>query len=192
MSSSKREEGRLGQFITGFVAASQLLNRAATNGFLIEYVCLATSVIDAALRIGLILNHQLANKNDEILEDLLFQGEADEIISERVIYKRAIDDKIIDKALFTDLETLYKERNKVIHRYIISDITTKQVLEIGMKYERIVSVINECIRKLEDEQIELGIGMTRIGPNLPEGHLDQVSSTKHADSTLAKKLKQNL
>jgi hypothetical protein len=48
-------ETRIGQFMDGFVGAAELLQRAGQNGSFIEYICLAASVIDGSLRIGLIL-----------------------------------------------------------------------------------------------------------------------------------------
>lgn len=90
--------------MNGLAAAVQLLNRAGTNGFFIEYVCLATSVIDAILRIGIILKHQLKSRNNEIIDELLSQREEDKIISEREIYRKALKEGIITQALFAQLE----------------------------------------------------------------------------------------
>ena len=175
--------------MNGFVAAVQLLQRAGENGFSIEYIALAASVIDASLRIGLILKHQLETKTKDILEELLFQTDEDKIISERVIYKRSLKKKIISKELFEKLELLYQKRNRVIHRYIISGITTKEVLEIGIAYERIISSVNQAVKEIEEEQIKLGIGMTVAGsPSTPKGNLeeifDEMSSKKHDSPVL--------
>ena len=161
----------------GFAAATQLLKRAGDNGYIFEYVCLATAVIDATLRIGLILKNQLESKSKDIINELIFQKDEDKIVFEREIYKRAFKEGIITKDLFDKLDDLYTKRNRVIHRYVISEITTRQVLEIGIEYERIIPEISDRIKELEDKQIELGIGMTikhidsaraNLGPDFEE------------------------
>jgi uncharacterized protein YutE (UPF0331/DUF86 family) len=171
------EENKIAEFMAGFAAATQLLKRAGDNGYLFEYVCLATAVIDAALRIGLILKNQLKTKSKDIINQLIFQKDEDKIVFEREIYKRALKEGIITKNLFDKLEALYIKRNKIIHRYIISELTTKEVLEIGIEYGRIIPEISDRIEELEDKQIELGIGMTirhldaaraRLGPDFEE------------------------
>lgn len=179
--------------MNGLAAAVQLLSRAGTNGFFVEYVCLATSVIDAILRIGIILKHQLKSRNNEIIDELLFQSEEDKIISEREIYRKALKEGIITQALFDQLENLYRKRNKIIHRYIISDITTKHVLGIGMGYEKIIPKISNRIKELEERQIELGIGMTISDSDSTESQLksqlEEMIAEKHQNAILNRALK---
>jgi len=176
------------QFMNGFVAANQLLNRAGQNGFFIEFVCLATSIIDAMLRVGLILQHQIKNQTNEIPDELLYQGEEGKIVPEREIYRKAREQDIINDELFAQLKNLYKERNRVIHRYIISDITTNQVLDIGIQYEKIIPVISKEIGKLEEKQIKLGLGMTIAGSEVTKSQLDEMSYKKHHAPNLIKGL----
>lgn len=179
----------------GFVAATQLLQRAGEKGFFIEYTCLSASIIDGLLRIGLILKHQLETKTDEIDESLLYQTDEDKIIPERKIYQIALEKTIISQKLFDKLEELYKKRNRVIHRYIISDISTKEVLNIGIKYEETISLVSGAVKKLEEEQIETSIGMTKSGKDKPEPEedilkrLNEMSTKKHGDDFLDKALK---
>jgi len=180
-------------FMDGFTAAVQLVQRAGENGFFIEYTCLVASIIDGLLRIGLILQHQLETKSEEILDSLLFQSNEDKIISERQIFKMALDKKVIPEKLFNDLGDLYKQRNRVVHRYIISDVSTKDVLNIGIQYEQIKYLVSECVKKLEDGQIQIGVGMTRAGKNTPEENLlktlNEMSAKKHNDAVLNHALK---
>ena len=179
--------------MNGFAATAQLLQRAGKNGFFIEYTCLSASIIDGLLRIGLILKHQLETKTDDILDSLLYQSDEDKIISERKIYKLALKEEIISQELFDQLEILYKERNRVVHRYIISDISTKEVLNIGIQYEQIRYSVSAAVRKLEDEQIETGIGMTKAGENTAkeemENLLNEMSAKKHGSDILNHALK---
>jgi hypothetical protein len=55
---------------------------------------------------------------------------------------------------------LYDDRNRVIHRFIISEITLAEVEEIAYQYYKQQEAINKIIFDLEAEQITLGIGMT--------------------------------
>ncbi len=185
------DAGRLEQFMDGFAAASQLLSRAGHNGFLVEYVCLATSVIDAMLRIGLILQHQVKNQTDEILDELLFQDQGDKGIPEREIYREALKQHIINKELFDNLEELYQKRNRIVHRYIISDITTVQVLDIAIQYENIIPVVSKEIGELEKMQMKLGVGMTVTGPEVTRSHINEMMARKHCDPSLTREFQGN-
>ena len=179
------ENQRLESFMNGFVAAIQLLNRAGNNGFLVEYVCLATSVIDAILRIGIILEYQLKNKTDEVPEKLLYMDERDRIISEREVYRKSLEQGILDEKLFHRLNELYQGRNRVIHRYIISDITTRELLDIGIQYENIIPAISKQIAILEERQVRLGVGMTVTGSKVTKAQLDKMAANKHHDTNLS-------
>lgn len=183
-------ESRIGQFMDGFVAAAELLQRAAQNGFFIEYICLAASVIDGSLRIGLILQHQLKTQSSELLEELLLQTEADPIVSEREIYRRAALEGIIDGDLARKLEDLYTKRNRVVHRFIISELTTHEVLQIATEFEQTLPAVNAAVGALEARQVEHGIGMSRSGelPGLGR-RLGDMNAKKHGNPLLAKLLR---
>lgn len=179
--------------MNGFTATVQLLQRAGENGFFIEYICLSASIIDGILRMGLILKHQLERKTDDIFNSLLYQTDENKIISERKIYKLSLEKEIISQELFDQLEILYRERNRVVHRYIISDISTKKVLNIGIQYEQIRYSISAFIKKLEDEQIKTGVGMTKFEEDTLkveiENLLNEMSAKKHGSDILNHALK---
>ena len=184
---------KLVRFMNAFAAASQLLARAGQSGFFVEYVCLATSVVDATLRMGLILRHQIETKSNDIPDEYLLQSEEAKIISERQVYRDALEQRVIDEPLFERLEELYKKRNRVIHRYIISDISTNHVLEIGIEYERVIPEVTKHVEKIESEQIQLGVGMTvampAVGKEEMQELLDEMSSKKHGSPILDRALK---
>lgn len=184
---------KLSNFMDGFAAAVQLSQRAGENGFFIECTCLSASIIDGLLRIGLILNYQLENKTVDILDYLLYQSDEDKIISERRVYTMALDKSIISQDLFSQLENLYGQGNREIHRYIVSDISTKEVLAIGMQYEQIRGAISDAVRELENKQLETGIGMTELDKDTSEENilamLNEMSARKHGSSRLNHELK---
>jgi len=185
----KKETDKFSNFMIGFAASAQLLQRAVKNGFFVEYTCLAASIIDGLLRIGLILKHQLETSSDIVIDSLLYQADEDKIISERKVYKMALSKFIITKELFDKLNDLYDQRNRVIHRYIISDITTKEVLRIGMQYEIVISEVSKSVKKLEDEQVKKNIGMTREGDDTIDKELanilKEMRSEKHDDAIIS-------
>lgn len=179
-------------FLKGFAAAHQLMNRAGSNGFFVEYVCLATSIIDGLIRVSLILKHQLDTKSCNIPTELIYQSEQCKIITERAIYKSAFEKNILTIDQFKSLKTLYERRNKVIHRYIISEITTDQVLQIANEYQGLIEIISAIVYKLEEQQIKSGVGITVDGPDmLPNDHkmmIQEMANEKHAHPILAKNL----
>jgi len=178
-------------FMVGFAAAVELDARAAKQGCFVECVCLTASVIDGTLRMGLILRNQLDTGTADLIEDLLHQGEADAIVSEREIYRRALSKGVVDQEVFDELEALFQERNRVVHRYIISGITTKEVLDIAMRQDALKHRVSDAVAVLEEEQIRLGVGMTGRSERSATAQdvLDQATG-KHGDAGLAEALRE--
>jgi len=196
METTIKTESRFESFMRGFSAAVQLGGRSVENGSFIESVCLSASIIDAQLRIGLILSHQLQRASSDLLDDLLYQPDVSKIVPERSIYKRALKEGIIAKEIYNELENLYQKRNRVVHRYIISDITTAEVLDIARRYSDMVHAVNQSIRKVEDEQLRRGVGMTVAGNRIPESLrgkakeiMDRMVDEKHGNANLARNLR---
>ena len=180
-------------FMTGFTAAVELDMRAAKEGCFVESVVLSAAVIDGTLRMGLILKHQLETNTNDLLDELLYQEEDEKGISERAIYRRALAKRIITQETNDSLNALYDLRNRVIHRYIISMITTKDVLDIACRYDSLKHEVSDHVAELEKEQIRLGVGMTVSGgsENLSET-LEKVALSKHGDDNLAAALRNGI
>jgi len=180
-------------FMSSLCAAVELDLRAAKQGCFVEEVVLAAAIIDATLRIGLILKHQIETSSDQLLEDILYQGEEDKAVLERQIYKRSFDKGIIDEPTFNALNALYGERNKVVHRYIISTITTLDILGISEKYNDVKRKVSNFIETLEKEQIRLGVGMTVEGVGQYSAQdIRELATGKHGDDGLAQALRECL
>ncbi len=153
-------ESKLGNFMSGSAAAAHLKSRAIKNKCYTEAVCITANLIDGLLRIGLVLNYQIKGLNKEIIDELLYQGDEDKIITERDIYKRSLSNKIITKDIFDELEEMYKYRNRIVHRYILSEIKTDDILVTAFEYDLLLKKINEIIYALESKQFKLGVGMS--------------------------------
>lgn len=188
-----RKINKFNNFMNGLAAAAQLLNRAVKHGSFIECVCLTASIIDGLLRMGLILKHQLRTRTKNVLDKLLYQSDEDKIVAERNIYKMAFEKKVISRQLFDRLEELYEKRNKVVHRYLISGITTKEVLDTAMEYNKAVHLVSDAVKILEDQQIKKGIGMTIAGRSISKEEelklFNNMSSEKHGDEFLNNNLR---
>lgn len=178
------------RFMKGLAATAELHARAGQLGCFVESVCLCASMIDGALRMGLILKHQLDTRSTDLLPELLYQGETDSLISEREIYRRALQSGVIDQNTFDELNLLYDDRNRVIHRYIISEITTTQVLDIAIRYDKLKNRVSEHIWKIEAAQIREKTGMT-VHDDKKFGlkELLQFAEDKHGSPGLAKKMR---
>ncbi len=151
---------RFDMFMQGIGATTLILNKAIENNAFIEATCVLASLIDGALRVGIVLKSQLINRNSEIPIEWVYQGLRDKKKSEKDIYKKSLELGIIDRNTFEDFYKLYEDRNRVIHRFIISEITFAEVEEIAFEYHKKLQTINKIIYSLESEQIKLGIGMT--------------------------------
>ena len=146
-------------FMISIVATIDLMNKSLENGSLIEYVALSANKIDALLRLSIILTNQLEDGNDIIDTKYLFQAETDKAIMERTIYKIVLEKGIICQPIYEELEELYRKRNKVIHRYIITDIRTEDIKKIAFEYHQLNEKIYIIINGLEKKQNVMSIGI---------------------------------
>jgi uncharacterized protein YutE (UPF0331/DUF86 family) len=135
----------------------------------VELVILLANQIDAVLRQSIILNHQLINRVNDIEVSLIFQKENDHPIMEKTIYQRALDDGVISQNQYNKLTELYIGRNKVVHRYIISDLRTDEIVRFVIEYSEIYDELGDQLIALEQKQYEYQIGIysgeTRPGEN---------------------------
>lgn len=158
---------RFEMFLQGVGATNLMLKRAIENKAFIEATCLLASQIDSLLRIAIILKNQLTDKNMEIDKEWIYQGATDKKKSEKDIYKKAKELGIIDDDIFDELFKLYEDRNRVIHRFIISEITLTDVESISYNYYQVREKIKQVVDDIESEQIKQNIGMTTIDETDP-------------------------
>jgi len=163
---------RFEMFLQGVGATAYMLNKAVENHAFIEATCLLASQIDGLLRIGIVLKKQIENNNSIIEKEWIYQGKKDKKKSEKDIYKKAKELKIVDEDTFNELYQLYDNRNRVIHRFIISEITLAEVENIAYQYYQMQQKINSIIYDIESKQIKLGIGMTKKGESNKDNNID--------------------
>ncbi|MCJ1806342.1 hypothetical protein MRP92_05375 [Flavobacterium covae] len=147
------------KFMFSLVTSRELTDKAYKNNNPIELVILLANQIDAALRLCLILHEQIETESEYIDIKLIYQKDDDKAIMEKAIYKLALDKGIIDESLNAELYNLYNQRNKVVHRYIISEITTKEVMKISIDYSLMEKKIGEIVKGYEKRQFEKKVGI---------------------------------
>lgn len=168
------------KFMASLAASFDLKNRALTNGSFIEFSIIVANQIDAYLRLAIVMTEQLKNKTDDLNLQYLFQAPTDKPVMERKIYSIAKDYDIISNNLYDALEELYKERNKMVHRYIISDFRTRQLLEIAYKYESICEQVRLIMKEIEDTQFEKQIGIYGNGQHPQEEPSEEALKFLHS------------
>ncbi len=186
---------RFSRFMVSLLASIDLANKAQEKGSSIELVILYANQIDAQLRLALILHEQLQNSTNDIDVSLIFQGKDDKPIFEKEIYKRSSEAGVIDESLFTKLNDLYTSRNKVVHRYIISDLKTNDIIKLVVDYMDIHKILGEKIVTLEQEQFRKNIGIyggennpaDGIDPSRMEGLVTELHE-KHANTQIIKEM----
>ncbi|WP_277017296.1 hypothetical protein [Flavobacterium lindanitolerans] len=183
------------KFLASLAASFDLLNAAYKNKSAIEVVIILANQIDGYLRLAIVMTKQLKEKTNEIDISLLHQGENDKPISERNIYQLAKNLKIIDAVIFDQLESLYKVRNKMVHRYIISDFKTRNIDNLSVDYVMICEEIRLILQKIENEQFEKQIGIYGGNRNPRDEHspesinfLYSQVNDKHLISKLERKI----
>lgn len=147
------------KFMLAYGATVDLVNRAYKSGSSFELVILSANQIDALLRQSIILTTQLKERSNVIDVSLIHQGEKDKPIFEKEVYKKALNSNIISQELFDELFRLYNIRNKAVHRYIISDIKTNDIIELAYSYIKARRKVGETLMNLEKEQFDKQIGI---------------------------------
>ncbi|WP_258100117.1 hypothetical protein [Marinoscillum pacificum] len=183
------------KFMASLAASFDLKYKAIENSSFIEFIIIVASQIDAYLRLSLLIKYQVEEQTNDLKIELLYQGESDPPIAERKIYKRSKEAGILSTEEFDELELLYKLRNKVVHRYIISDFRTRQIIELAIDYEKISEIIRLKLKELEDLSHERGFGIyseryprTEHPPEAINFLFSQVND-KHLVSDLERKIK---
>jgi uncharacterized protein YutE (UPF0331/DUF86 family) len=145
---------------TGSLAASHdLLNSAIDSQSFVEIIAIAANQIDAYLRLSLVIAKQLSDKTNEIETRYLFQADGERGIMERRVFDDALELDVIDQEAFDDLSGLYNLRNRVIHRYIISNIRTRDLVNIAGRYLNSLEKTRLTLRSFEQRQADKPFGV---------------------------------
>lgn len=146
-------------FLGSLIASFDLWQKAFNSDSFIELVVISSNQIDAFLRLSIILHKQLETESNDIEVEYLFQADEEKGFIERKIYSDALKFGIIDDELNNELNELYNHRNRVIHRYIISHIKTKDILMIVYDYGVIAEKVRLILKSYEEKQYGKGFGI---------------------------------
>lgn len=175
ISESNRERvlalDRCYKFQAALAASFDLKQSALKSDSLIEFILIVASQIDSYLRLCIVMKKQLRSNSDDFEQKYFYQGEQCKPITERAIYKEAKSFGIISDINFERLSRLYDLRNKIVHRFIISDIRTRDLLRIATDYDEASEEIRLVMRKLEDSQRETKVGLYKDSA-VPDEEID--------------------
>lgn len=163
---------RWDKFMLSYAASIDLVNRAYDNGSFIELVILLANQIDAVLRQSIILKKQLVEKTDIIDMKFIYQSDTDKPIMEKSIYKIALNTGVLDKNTYDNLLDLYTIRNKTVHRYIISDLRSDDIIQLSWSYTKLFDKLSNTLIRLEECQYHEQIGIYK-GDVHPGGHITE-------------------
>ncbi|MDI9312624.1 MAG: hypothetical protein QM535_20610 [Limnohabitans sp.] len=149
---------RFEKFNASLAASFDLKNKAIKNNSLIELIIILANHIDAYLRLCIVHKLQIIESTTLFKLDYLYQAETDRPIMEKKIYDKAKEMHILSEVQYTQLYKLYDLRNKVVHRYIITDIKTMELENICFNYEIICEEIRLILESIEKEQFEKKVG----------------------------------
>ncbi|MCD9853486.1 hypothetical protein LUD75_02125 [Epilithonimonas sp. JDS] len=149
---------RYEKFNSSLAASFDLKNKALENRCFVQFIIITANQIDAYLRICIVLKYQLIEKTQEFKIEYLFQKENDKPVMEKKIYDISKKMNIINETQYNELYKLYNLRNKVVHRFIITDIKTLELPQISLEYESLCEEIRLILRNVELEQFNSKIG----------------------------------
>lgn len=168
---------RWNRFLLSCAASIDLVNRAYENSSFIELVVLLANRIDAVLRQSIILDKQLKERSDELDVSLIYQSENDPPIMEKIVYKKALNSGLLDQKTYDELIRLYNIRNKVVHRYIISDIRTADIIQLVWLYKQMNDKLGDDLIALEEKQFKEQIGIYK-GKEAPDSEVSDEMITE--------------
>lgn len=140
------------RFVGALAASTDLLNASIESESYIQIIVVAANQIDAYLRLCLVIDRQIKDETDEIEIRYLFQADNDRGMIERRIFEHSLDNGIISQSIFDELNSLYHLRNRVMHRYILSGIKTRDMVSIVSSYLKAVEKIRLVLAKYEKKQ----------------------------------------
>ena len=147
------------RFLGALAASYDLLHSAIESESYVEIVVVVTNQIDAFLRLAIVIAKQLRDQTDKIELKYFFQGDKEKGISERSIFSEAAELGVIDVKTTERLNELYDFRNRIIHRYIISSIKTRDIIPIVGGLLEVHDELRLVLRGLEDRQIGKNFGI---------------------------------
>jgi hypothetical protein len=168
----------LGNFVHSFGAARQLLVRAYQTSSLIEAMVLYVSIIDGFLRIALVLDQQLAGGPQRDIDAYVQQVPGGAKFTEREIYAEAHLRGLIDDGLKAEIIDLYEQRNAIIHRFFLTDLTYADLGPLLDRYEITYEQCAAIVERLELRQVHEGKGMTVEGPQADREAIDRAVKAK--------------
>lgn len=186
---------RFEKFNASLAASFDLKKKAIKNRSYIELIIVIANQIDAYLRICIVHRFQIVENTILFKLEYLYQSEKDRPLMEKKIYDKAKEMSILSEEQHSKLHNLYDLRNKVVHRYIISDIKTMELREICYEYELLCEEIRLVLADIETEQFEKKIGYH--GTKNPhrernQNHVDELLSMvndKHFSKEFHRKLR---
>lgn len=149
---------RFEKFNASLAASFDLKYKAIKNRSSIEFIIINANQIDAYLRLCIVHKFQILENTNLFKLDYLYQSENDRPIMEKKIYDKAKEMNILSDEQYNKLYRLYDLRNKVVHRYIITDIKTMELAEIAFEYESLCEAIRLILADIETEQFEKNVG----------------------------------
>ena len=152
------------QFFVNIATTRKLLEEANNKDALIEGTILYASIIDALLRQLILMERSIkAGGSVDVPAGFVWQHEGDKMYSERQIIKIANDESAIDRDIFNELNFLYDERNKIVHRYILSWYKYSDIVTILDRYEKVYRIIFTRIEKYEQPDLHKLLEPEKIG-----------------------------
>jgi uncharacterized protein YutE (UPF0331/DUF86 family) len=170
---------RFDKFNASLGASFDLKNKAIKNRSFIELIIIIANQIDAYLRLCIVHKLQIIENTTLFKLEYLYQGKNDRPVMEKKIYDKAKEMNILSEEQHVRLYNLYDLRNKVVHRYIITDIKTMELEEIVFNYELLCEDIRLVLVDIETEQFDKNIGYhATINPHRErdQSHVDELFS----------------
>lgn len=146
------------KFNASLAASFDVKRMAIENLSLVEFIIITGNQIDAYLRLSIVYKIQILENTNLFNLAYLFQGLNDKPIMEKKVYDKAKSMGIISAEQNERLYSLYNQRNKVVHQYIITDIKTNDMLKIAYDYEIMCEEIRLVLSNIESEQFNKKIG----------------------------------
>ena len=145
-------------FTHSCAAARALLQKAHDQGNLIEGLILYAALTDAFLRNmlaiktgGKVTDSTTVYFGSIALDSDLFRHSSKRWFSEREIFRMALAANVVSEDEFQVLNDLYSFRNRIVHRFITSDVSYSDIAPRLIQYEHLYETLYEKLALIEKQ-----------------------------------------
>ncbi|MCK7559390.1 hypothetical protein MKQ70_32250 [Chitinophaga sedimenti] len=141
-------------------------------------------MIEALLRISIVLKLQTLGGHSNIDQIWIYQTESEDAIPLEVVVTSAIECEVIDREFGKVILQSEKKKEFYIRNFVLSPVSIPEIEKFAYSHYKIREKLSLILEEVEKEQIEKQVGMVRVGAISDPGYYgrfikDRVANHAH-------------